>query len=107
LVITTEGFENFIEINELQELANRDIADDYIAHRFMEASPSAELIQKHRTEEEKMAVIIQELIGSRYGSHYYPAISGVAQSYNFYPFAEMGPQDGIACIALEEGLKLT
>ena len=50
-----------------------------------------------------MAVIIQELVGARHGSHFYPAISGVAQSYNYYPFAQMKPQDGIAAIALGLG----
>ncbi len=56
-----------------------------------------------RMEEEKMAVIIQRLVGERYGDYYYPAISGVAQSYNYYPFARMKPEDGIATIALGLG----
>lgn len=57
----------------------------------------------HRTEEEKMAVIIQQLIGAHAGHYFYPAISGVAQSYNYYPIAEMKPQDGVAAIALGLG----
>ena len=57
----------------------------------------------HRTEEEQMAVIIQKLVGARYGSSFYPAISGVAQSYNYYPFARMKPEEGIATIALGLG----
>jgi len=56
-----------------------------------------------RVEEEKMAVVIQRLVGERYGGYYYPAISGVAQSYNYYPFARMAPEDGIATIALGLG----
>ncbi len=56
-----------------------------------------------RIEEEKMAVIIQRLVGELYGEYYYPAISGVAQSYNYYPFARMKPEDGIATIALGLG----
>ena len=56
-----------------------------------------------RVEEEKMAVIIQRLVGEQYGGFYYPAISGVAQSYNYYPFARMTPEDGIATIALGLG----
>ncbi len=56
-----------------------------------------------RIEEEKMAVIVQRLVGERYGNYYYPAISGVAQSYNYYPFARMKPEDGIATIALGLG----
>ena len=56
-----------------------------------------------RIEEEKMAVIVQRLVGERYGDYFYPAISGVAQSYNYYPFARMQPEDGIATIALGLG----
>jgi hypothetical protein len=57
-----------------------------------------------KAEEEKMAVIIQEVVGSLKGEHYYyPHISGVAQSYNFYPTAHMLHTDGIANIALGLG----
>jgi hypothetical protein len=56
-----------------------------------------------RTEEEKMAVIIQQLVGERYTDHFYPAISGVAQSHNYYPFSKMQPEEGIATIALGLG----
>jgi len=57
----------------------------------------------HRTEDEKMAVIIQQLSGSRQGDYFYPPISGVAQSYNFYPISHMKPEEGIAHIALGLG----
>jgi len=57
-----------------------------------------------KAEEEKMAVIIQETVGSIHGDrYYYPHISGVAQSYNFYPMAHMKHTDGIANIALGLG----
>ena len=56
-----------------------------------------------RIEDEKMAVIVQRLVGEQVGNYYYPAISGVAQSYNYYPFARMKPEDGIATIALGLG----
>lgn len=57
----------------------------------------------NRIEEEKMAVIIQQLVGGRQGPFFYPAISGVAQSHNYYPFSRMRPEDGIATIALGLG----
>ncbi|MBW2430140.1 MAG: phosphoenolpyruvate synthase PpsA [Deltaproteobacteria bacterium] len=57
----------------------------------------------HRLEDEKMAVIIQQLTGSAYGGFFYPAISGVAQSYNFYPISHLKPEEGIAHIALGLG----
>lgn len=54
-------------------------------------------------EEEKMGVILQEVIGNEYNGKYYPNISGVAQSYNFYPFSYIKPEDGFAVIALGLG----
>jgi len=36
-------------------------------------------------QEEKMAVVVQQLIGEQYGESFYPAVSGLAQSYNYYP----------------------
>lgn len=56
-----------------------------------------------RTEDEKMAVIIQQMVGDRYGDNFYPAIAGVAQSQNYYPFGQMKPEEGIATIALGLG----
>lgn len=56
-----------------------------------------------RIEEEKMAVLIQELVGERLGELYYPAISGVAQSYNFYPYYPMKPEEGTVSLALGFG----
>ena len=57
----------------------------------------------HRTEDEKMGVIIQKLTGERYGDYFYPSISGVAQSYNYYSIAYMKPEDGLAHVALGLG----
>ena len=56
-----------------------------------------------RIEEEKMAVLIQELVGERYGDLYYPVISGVAQSYNFYPYYPMQPEEGTVSLAMGLG----
>ena len=57
----------------------------------------------HKIEEEKMAVILQELAGNQYGEYYYPHISGVAQSYNYYPVANMKPEEGFAVAAFGLG----
>jgi hypothetical protein len=56
-----------------------------------------------RIEEEKMAVVIQEVVGNPHGNHFYPTFSGVAQSHNFYPVGPMRPEDGIAQVALGLG----
>jgi phosphoenolpyruvate synthase/pyruvate phosphate dikinase len=175
LVVTTEGFDAFIEENNLKELAKTDMPDEEIAQVFHSANfpswiakelkaylgrisyplavRSSSLLEDaqfrayaglyrtymlpndhanldrrleqlinaikrvyastyfrdpkafskrvgHRTEEEKMAVIIQQLVGDRYGQYFYPTISGVAQSHNYYPFAKMKPEEGIATVAL-------
>ncbi len=58
----------------------------------------------YKIEEEKMAVIIQEVVGHQYDGHYYPSLSGVAQSYNFYPVSYMEPEDGFAVAAIGLGM---
>ena len=54
-------------------------------------------------DQEKMAVVLQEVVGSRYGDHFYPTLSGVARSLNFYPIGNETAEDGIANIALGLG----
>jgi hypothetical protein len=53
--------------------------------------------------EEKMAVIIQEVVGKRHGDRFYPEISGVARSYNFYSMGRANPEDGVIDLALGLG----
>lgn len=173
LVITTEGFDDFIESNQLKSLSKSNFNDAEIADIFLKAPLPQWILKKlkaflgqvsyplavrssglledaqtrayaglystymlpnddpilqhrlehlcqaiklvyastyyedpkrfaqrvgHRTEEEKMAVIVQQLIGQRHGAFFYPAISGVAQSYNYYPFSRMKPEEGIVSI---------
>ena len=57
----------------------------------------------NRIEEEKMAVIVQQMIGQRHGDVDYPHFSGVAHSSNFYPSGDMSPTDGVATVALGLG----
>ena len=57
-----------------------------------------------KQEEEKMAVVIQEMIGNKYENRFYPHISGVAQSYNFYPFSYIKPKDSFAILAVGLGV---
>lgn len=73
------------------------------ASTFLETPRTFARSTLHRTEEEKMAVIVQKLTGARHGDFFYPALSGVAQSYNFYPVGHMQPEEGIAHIALGLG----
>ncbi len=174
-VITTEGFDDFIDQNQLQ--ADDDLGDDEIIRRFESAElpkwlfedlraylsrvnyplsvrsssmledaqfrpyaglystfmlansdPDFELRFSHlvravklvyastwfegprsfsrsigQQNQDSMAVIIQRLVGRRYGNHFYPPVSGTVQSYNYYPFPPMKSEDGIAYIALGFG----
>ena len=178
LVVTTEGFDAFVEANDLKKLAKSNLPDEAMAEAFRNASfpqwiaqelkaylarikyplaiRSSSLLEDakfrayaglyrtymlpnidsdlevrlkqlvnairlvyastffqdprafskrvgHRTEEEKMAVIVQQLVGEHYGDYFYPTLSGVAQSHNYYPFAKMRPEEGIATVALGLG----
>ncbi len=53
--------------------------------------------------DEKMAIIIQEVVGNRHGDLFYPTISGVVKSYNFYPTNNATHEEGIATLALGLG----
>lgn len=53
--------------------------------------------------DEKMAVIIQEVVGLQHHNRFYPNISGVARSYNFYPTGHSKPEDGVVSLALGLG----
>lgn len=57
----------------------------------------------YRLEQEKMAVVIQRVVGHVHGSRFYPDFSGVARSRNFYPPPPLRPEDGVAVVALGLG----
>ena len=58
---------------------------------------------KNVIDEEKMGVVLQEVCGQKYGERFYPVISGVARSINFYPIFPEKPGDGIVNVALGLG----
>jgi CheY-like chemotaxis protein len=66
------------------------------AKAYLRATP-------YRLEEEKMAVILQRLVGSAHSGRFYPTIAGVARSHNFYPTPPGRQEDGIAAVALGFG----
>jgi hypothetical protein len=178
LILTTEGFDNFVDSNDLRSFAQREAPDGEIAARFINAKVplwiasqleaylrqmkqplairSSSLLEDaqyrayaglyrtyllpnigrdfarrfenllsavklvyastyfrgprefsrrvgNRVDEEKMAVIVQQVCGRPFNDYFYPAISGVAQSHNYYPSAGMKPEDGVAVIALGLG----
>jgi len=177
-VLTTELFDEFMNLNKLSEVAFSDQSDDRIAHAFQNAQIPARLVgdlyalitkvksplairssslledalyepfagiyatkmtpnnqfdtetrfhklieaikfvyastffkdakdyfkaTRHQLGEEKMAVIIQEVVGQRHEQYFYPDISGVARSFNYYPVGHARPEDGIVSLALGLG----
>lgn len=66
------------------------------AHRYVEAVG-------RRARDEKMAVIVQEVVGRRHAGRFYPDLSGVARSYGFYRSGAARPEDGYASLALGLG----
>ncbi|MGQ9644135.1 MAG: PEP/pyruvate-binding domain-containing protein, partial [Ignavibacterium sp.] len=73
------------------------------ASTFYQSAKNYIKVTSYRLEEEKMAVIIQKMVGTKHGNRFYPHISGVAKSYNFYPIPPQKPTDGIVSIALGLG----
>lgn len=85
----------------LQQL--QDAIKLVFASVFSEKAINYTLALDQKLGEEKMAIVIQELVGNQFNGYYYPHISGVAQSYNFYPFAHMKPEEGFVTAAIGLG----
>jgi CheY-like chemotaxis protein/glycosyltransferase involved in cell wall biosynthesis len=60
-----------------------------------------------RLAEEKMGIVVQEIVGRHHGPRFYPDVCGVAHSYNFYPTGYLRPEDGVAHVALGLGRVVT
>lgn len=87
-----------IRLEQLMEAIKRVYASMFSQHAkgYVRATP-------YRLEEEKMAVIVQRVVGTIHGRRFYPDFSGVVRSHNFYPVAPMSYGDGIAAVALGLG----
>ncbi|MGL4994180.1 MAG: PEP/pyruvate-binding domain-containing protein [Bacteroidales bacterium] len=70
---------------------------------FYRESKAYMLATSNLIDQEKMSIILQEVAGQSYGERYYPILSGVARSLNFYPIQDEKPTDGIANIAFGLG----
>lgn len=57
----------------------------------------------YKTEDERMAIIIQEVVGTQHDNLFYPQVSGVARSYNYYSFGNSKPDDGVVNLAFGLG----
>jgi len=89
---------SLIRLNDLLNAIKR-----VYASTFYRSAKDYIKITTYRLEEEKMAVIIQKMIGSRFEDRFYPDFSGVAKSYNFYPLPPQKSTDGIVSVALGLG----
>ena len=88
--------------NERYNQLSESIKRIYASVFFKEPKSLMDSISQ-RYEEEKMAIIIMELIGKNNDNIFYPTISGVCQSYNYYPVSHMDRKDGITFLALGLG----
>lgn len=70
---------------------------------FFKNSKDYMMATQNVIDQEKMAVILQEVCGKSYGPRYYPSFSGVARSLNFYPIGDEKAEDGIANVAIGLG----
>jgi len=73
------------------------------ASTFWRSAKDYRQVIGHGDEEEKMAVILQEVVGKRYYNRFYPELSGVARSYNYYPMGPASPDEGVISLALGLG----
>jgi CheY-like chemotaxis protein len=73
------------------------------ASTFYQSAKEYIKVTSYLLEEEKMAVIIQKMVGAQHGRHFYPDFAGVARSHNFYPILPQKASDGIVSIALGLG----
>jgi hypothetical protein len=108
-------YQPFAGVYTTKMIPNNQLNPDARFHKLMEAiklvyastfSRSAKDYLKiigRSFSEEKMAVIIQEIVGKRHGDRFYPEISGVARSYNFYSMGRANPEDGVVDLALGLG----
>ncbi|MBI5001197.1 MAG: hypothetical protein HZB92_06710 [Euryarchaeota archaeon] len=73
------------------------------ASAFFKAARAYIQTTVQKVDEEKMAVVVQKLVGRDRNGRFYPLFSGVAQSHNFYPIAPLRREDGVATVALGLG----
>ena len=101
-VYSTYMIPYFEDKEEMNRLINDAIKAVY-ASVFFQDSKTYMTATHNLIDQEKMAIVLQEAVGSSYGKHFYPTISGVARSLNFYPIGNEKPEEGIAHVVLGFG----
>lgn len=70
---------------------------------YYEDSKAYMMATSNVIDQEKMAVILQQVVGHQYGDHFYPNVSGVLRSLNYYPIGDEKAEEGVASLALGLG----
>ncbi|MFO7613872.1 MAG: PEP/pyruvate-binding domain-containing protein [Bacteroidales bacterium] len=86
----------------MMEMLSNAIKSVY-ASTYFKGSKAYMAATSNVIDEEKMGIVMQTVAGTKYGNRFYPSISGVARSINFYPLEPEKPEDGVANVALGLG----
>jgi CheY-like chemotaxis protein len=97
-MIPNDHPDQFVRLGQLVATIKR-----VYASTFYQCAKEYFKVTDYRLEEEKMAVIVQKMVGVKHETRFYPDFSGVAKSYNFYPVPPQKPLDGIVSVALGLG----
>jgi hypothetical protein len=97
-MIPNDNANSLIRLNDLLVTIKR-----VYASTFYQNAKNYIKVTSYRSEEEKMAVIIQKTVGTHFENRFYPDFSGVAKSFNFYPLPPQKSNDGIVSTALGLG----
>ncbi|MFW5928026.1 MAG: PEP/pyruvate-binding domain-containing protein, partial [Thermoplasmatota archaeon] len=98
MLLPNESWETDLRFREVCNAIKYVFASSFFeeARNYIKSTPK-------KLGDEKMAVILQEVVGKKHEKYYYPAISGVAKSYNHYPSGPCKPEDGIVYLAVGLG----
>jgi CheY-like chemotaxis protein len=98
LMLANDHADPEVRLERLQTAVKRVYASTFkrAAKQYLGGGP-------YRLEEEKMAVVLQRIVGGARGRRFYPDMAGVARSFNYYPLAPMQSEDGIAAVVLGLG----
>ncbi|MFP4608288.1 MAG: PEP/pyruvate-binding domain-containing protein [Candidatus Natronoplasma sp.] len=101
VLLPNESWETSLRFREVCDAIKHVYASTFFegARNYLKSTPK-------NIGDEKMAVILQEVVGRKHEDYFYPAISGVAKSYNYYPAENCEPEDGIVYLALGLGKEI-
>ena len=101
-IYSTYMIPNLEDKNEMLRMLSDAIKGVY-ASVFYKDSKAYMQATSNVIDQEKMAVILQEVVGTQYGDRFYPSISGVARSINYYPIGDEKAEEGTVSLALGLG----